>query len=172
MNILIAYSSKTGNTKTIAEAIKETIPNSDILSISEIKNTANNIENYDLIFLGGWIDKGTFNTETLEFVKDIKNKKIAYFFTLGAYPESDHAKDCVFAIDKLLTENLNKIIDKFFCQGAIDPKLIEFMKKLPQDHIMAPNEERIKRWNDAKTHPDNNDIENAKIFSMSVINKI
>lgn len=170
MNILIAYSSTTGNTKKVAEAVKSGIPQADLLPIKEVK--AESLEKYDLIITGGWIDKGTFNAEVVNFVKNIKNRKTAYFFTLGAYPDSDHAKHCTEAIDKLFKENSNEILGKFWCQGAIDPKLIEFMSKLPADHIMAPNPERRQRWIDAASHPDNNDLENAKAFGESIINTI
>lgn len=168
MNILVTYSSKTGNTKKVAESIKEGLGVADLIPVSEVSN----LDNYDIIFLGGWIDKGTFNAEVLKFVEKLNNKKIAYFFTLGAYPDSNHAKDCVNAINTLLEKNSNTIIGRYFCQGAIDPKLIEFMSKLPADHVMAPDEARIKRWKDASTHPDNNDLENAKIFAKSIINTI
>ena len=166
MNILITYSSKTGNTKKVAEAVKAGIPTAELIPVSEVQNT----ENYDLIIIGGWIDRANFDAAALKFVQSVKNKNVAYFFTLGAYPDSDHAKDCVKNIEKSLIENSNKILGKFFCQGAVDPKLISFIEKLPADHIMAVNEERRKRWKDASTHPDNNDLENAKAFGQSLIN--
>lgn len=165
MNILIAYSSTTGNTKKVAEAVKSGIPQADFFPIKDVKD----VNEYDLIVVGGWIDKGTFNAEALNFVKSIKNKKTAYFFTLGAYPDSDHAKHCTENLDKLFEENSNEIVGRFLCQGAIDPKLIEFMSKLPADHIMAPNPERKQRWIDAASHPDDNDLKNAKAFAESII---
>lgn len=35
---------------------------------------------------------------------------------------------------------------------------------------MSPNEERRKRWEDAASHPNADDLENAKIFAKTVIN--
>lgn len=169
MKILITYSSKTGNTKKVAEAIKSQIPQADIFSVSEIQNMEK-IEKYDLIFIGGWIDKGTFDAGAFKTAELIRNKKTAYFFTLGAYPDSDHARDCVKNIDTLLEKNSNEIMGRFFCQGAIDPQLIKYLSSLPQGHIMSPNAERIKRWKDAASHPNTDDLENAKIFAKTVIN--
>lgn len=168
MKILITYSSKTGNTKKVAEAIKSQLPQADIFPVSEMQSMEK-IGNYDLIFIGGWIDRGTFNAEAIKTIEFIKNKKTAYFFTLGAYPDSKHAEDCVNNIDALLEKNLNEIVGRYFCQGAIDPKLIEYLSKLPQGHIMSPNEERKKRWEDAASHPDINDLENAKKFAEDII---
>ncbi|MGL4652310.1 flavodoxin family protein [Cetobacterium sp.] len=167
MKILITYSSKTGNTEKVAKAIHESIPEASLLPISEIVNL-----DYDLIFVGGWIDKATFDQTALTLAKQIFDKNVAYFFTLGAYPNSDHAKDCVNNIETLLKDNNNNVLDGYFCQGAIDPKLIAWFSTLPSDHKMAPSEERIKRWEDAKSHPDQSDLSKAKEFALSIMNSI
>ncbi|MGL4988632.1 MAG: flavodoxin family protein [Cetobacterium sp.] len=166
MKTLITYSSKTGNTKKIAEAIHEGIPNATILPISDLINL-----DYDLIFIGGWIDRAIFDEVTLTLAKQIFNKKIVYFFTLGASPDSDHAKSCIKNIETILEENNNTILNKFYCQGAIDPKLISLFSSFDSNHKMAPTEERKKRWNDAKSHPDKNDLKNAKDFAISILNQ-
>ncbi|WP_297406272.1 flavodoxin family protein [uncultured Cetobacterium sp.] len=157
MKTLITYSSKTGNTKKVAEAIFNSLSNCELKDIDEVTT----LDNYDFLIIGGWIDKSTFDTKTLNFIKSIKNKKIGYFFTLGAYADSDHAKDCVNNIDTLFIENENTILKNFFCQGAIDPKLIAWMSTLPEDHKMHPDADRKKRWNDAASHPDENDLSQA-----------
>lgn len=163
MKTIVVYSSKTGNTEKVAKAIQKGIANSECVNISEVKDLS-----ADLLVIGGWIDKGTFNAETLEFIKNIKNRKVAFFFTLGAKVESDHGKDCAEKITALLKENSNEVVGSFYCQGAIDPKLIEFMSKLPADHIMAPNPERVQNWKDASTHPDEKDLEAATNFGKTL----
>lgn len=167
MKILITYSSKTGNTEKVAKAIHKSIPTAEILAISELQNL-----DYDLIFVGGWIDRSTYDQMALTLVKQIFDKKVAYFFTLGAYPDSDHAKDCIKNIEQLLTDNNNEVMGGYFCQGAIDPKLIEWLSTLPSDHRMSPNEQRKQRWEDAKTHPDTSDLEKASSFATTILNKI
>ncbi|MEG0070214.1 MAG: flavodoxin family protein, partial [Cetobacterium sp.] len=97
MKSIILYSSNTGNTKKIAEVIHTTIPNSVLVNIKD--NNEVNLEDYDFIVVGGWIDRATLDTTSLTLVKNIKNKKIGYFFTLGASPDSEHAKNCVDNID-------------------------------------------------------------------------
>lgn len=167
MKILITYSSKTGNTKKVAESIFSAIPTADLKNVDELENL-----DYDFIIIGGWIDKGIFDPKGLKIAKEIFNKKVAFFFTLGAYPDSQHAKDCVTNITKLLEENNNEVIGHFFCQGAIDPKLIAWMSSLPSNHVMAPSEERKKRWADASTHPDKLDLENAYKTFKNILKKI
>lgn len=166
MKTVIVYSSKTGNTKKVAEAIHEAIEG------SEIKSSKENLEKeYDLYILGGWIDRGTFDSGMLKFAENIKNKKTAYFFTLGAEPDSAHGEDCRRNIEKLLLENGNQVLEGFSCQGAIDPKLIDWMLKLPTDHHMAPNEARKNRWKAAASHPDQEDLEKAKKIFKNIAKK-
>lgn len=168
MKTLIAYSTKTGNTKCVAEAINEVIDNSQLRNINNVENL-----DYDLIIVGAWIDKGTANKEAIDFINKLENKKVAFFFTLGAYPDSDHAKDCIKNLENLLNKNNNEIIGHYLCQGAVDPKLIEFMReKFPANHPHGPNPDRIKRWNDASSHPNLEDLESAKLKFKSILEGI
>lgn len=164
MKTLIAYSSKTGNTKKVAESILKCFPKGEIKDITDVENL-----NYDLIIVGTWIDKGTADAKALEFIETIKNKKIAYFFTLGAFPNSEHANDCIKNINKLFLDNKNTILGNFHCQGAIDPKLISWMSELPAEHPHSPNKERIERWEEAAKHPNENDFENAYNYFKKLI---
>ena len=167
MKTLITYSTLTGNTKKVAESIHKAIAGSELLDISEVKNL-----DYDMIIVGTWIDKGTADAKALKFIQSLKDKTTAFFFTLGAYPDSDHAKTCAENITKLFTENGNTVEGYFLCQGAIDPKLIEMMRtKFPADHPHGPNPERIKRWSDASTHPDEKDLADAYNYFKNLMEK-
>ncbi len=167
MKILIGYSTKTGNTQKIAEAISLSLPEAELLNIQNIKNL-----DYDLFIIGGWIDKGTFDMDTLSFIEKIKDKKIAYFFTLGAATTSPHAQNCINNIDDIFLKNNNTILKRYFCQGAIDPKLIEKMLTLPAGHVMSPTKERMENWKVASTHPNEKDLECASIVFKNIKNFI
>ncbi|UYO98955.1 flavodoxin family protein [Oceanotoga sp. DSM 15011] len=144
MKSILIYSTLTGNTKKVAESIKEVMPeNTDFISIDEAKNIEN-FDDYDFITIGYWVDRGTADKKTLEVLKNIKNKKIAFFFTLGAYPDSEHAQKCVDRFEELMKNNNNEVLGHFHCQGKIDPRLAEKFKNLPPDHPHAMNEERKK----------------------------
>lgn len=159
MKKLIAYSSKTGSTKKVAEKLKEYDPKADLLEIkSNIK-----FEDYDFIYVLGWIDKGTYNQATLDFISKIKNKPVAFLFTLGAYPNSVHAYDCINKIKEEF-DSSNDIIAHWHCQGPIDPNLVDWMKKLEPDHSHAPDQARILRWEDAKKHPNEEDYHSLLSF--------
>lgn len=168
MKILIAYSTLTGNTKKVCEAASKAFTNVEIKDIREVANL-----DYDLIIVGTWIDKGTADTKAIKFIETIKEKKVAFIFTLGAYPDSQHAMDCIERITKLFTDNENEVVGHYHCQGAIDPKLIEMMKtKFGPEHPHGPNPERIKRWEDASKHPDENDLESAYKYFKELVKKL
>ncbi|MDL2281155.1 flavodoxin family protein [Selenomonadales bacterium OttesenSCG-928-I06] len=158
MKNLIVYSSLTGNTKMVAEAIHSIAPKgTEIFPVEDMPNT----DNYDVVAVGFWVDKGTSDKKATEYLTTIKNKKVALFATAGVSPETDHAKQSLVNAAKNLAEN-NTVIGTFICQGKIDPKLLEAFKNNPenQHHKLTP--ERIARHKQASTHPDENDLKNAK----------
>lgn len=165
MNSLVVFSSKTGNTKTVAKAIFEALP--DPKNIFKVEENPS-IEPYDLIVLGYWVDKGTADTKARRFFEKIKDKKIAIFGTLGAYPDSEHADNCRANVRELLKENT--ILGDFICQGKVDPKLIEMMATMMKDdphHSMTP--ERQARLKEAEKHPNEQDFNEAKIFIEQMV---
>ncbi|MCK5132590.1 MAG: flavodoxin domain-containing protein [Candidatus Sabulitectum sp.] len=165
MKIAVIYSSKTGNTKKVASAILEGVgAQAQLFSVDDEIS----LDEYDLIFMGFWVDKGSPDKKASEFMSKISWKKVAYFVTLGAYPDSQHAKDSLEKGIALLGEHC-EIVDSFICQGAIDPKLMEWMMTLPEDHPHSPDEKRIKRWEDACNRPDSTDLLHAKEFGNNVI---
>ena len=86
---VVIYSSKTGNTKKVATAIAEALEKE--CELSDVAQNPNP-EDYDLIFMGFWVDKGMPNKESLDYMNNIKNKKVALFATLGDYANTEHAQ--------------------------------------------------------------------------------
>lgn len=162
MKNLVTYSSWTGNTKKIAHAIHEEIKG-DILPMEEVKSW----QDYDFLALGFFVDKGFANDEAKEFMEKIKDKKVGIFATLGAEPTSQHAIDTMKEVKEFLEENGNTVTHEFICQGAVDPKLIQKMRDMAArqgDKAIHPiTPEREKRWQEAALHPNQNDLENAKL---------
>jgi flavodoxin len=154
---LTAYSSKTGNTQKVAEAIHRVMPEGSVLADLP---SAPSPENFDFIALGFWVDKGTADARTLDYIKKISGKKIGLFMTLGAYPDSEHAKKCMAAV-KALLEPRNTVIREFICQGKIDPALAKMFEKFPAGHPHAMTPERRERHAEAAKHPDQDDLERA-----------
>jgi flavodoxin family protein len=165
MSSLVVFSTSTGNTRKIADAIFSALKDKDkkIVNVNEI-NTVD-INEFKRIIIGGWIDKGEIDEKNKEFLTKLKNRKLGLFVTMGGNPETDRAKNCFQEIKKSLEKNGNIVEKTFVCQGAIDPNLINKFREMTKQGIAGPfaaTPEREARWAEAVKHPDEKDIENAK----------
>lgn len=167
---LVVYSSLTGNTKKVAEAVQSVIPNCDIFPI---ENLPANIDDYYFVSVGYWVDRGLPDAKSKKFIKSLKNMNVALFGTLGAYPDSPHALGCIRDSEAMLKKegSNNNVLGSFLCLGKIDPKLIDYMGKFMGDtHPLTP--ERKARLLEAQTHPDNKDLENVKAVFKSFAERL
>ena len=155
MKILVTYSSLSGNTKLLAEAIYAalTSENKTILPIKE----ASNAENYDVILVGYWVDKGAPSQEAAEFLRKLCDKKIGIFATLGYWPDSDHAYEALKKGEDLVKDS-NEVICRYICQGKLSDQIIEAFKSMPKDHFHALTDEKLRRYEIAARHPSKADI--------------
>ena len=152
MKIVVVYSSRTGNTEKVARAIHAILPQpADIFCVQDAPDPSG----YDFVAMGFWVDKGAPDAEAREYMRSIHGKAIGLFGTLGAWPNSDHAKDCLCKAEELVKDN--EILGSFLCQGRIDPRIIEVMQKMAfEAHPMTP--ERLARIQEAEKHPDDADL--------------
>lgn len=166
-NILVAYSSKTGNTKKLAEGILDgikkmeggVVDTADIVDIKDIKDISE-IDKYDTVIAGYWVDKGGANEEAAVFLKKITGKKVGIFATLACWPDSEHGYNCVTAGENLVKEN-NHVIGKFVCQGKLDEKIEAMFDKLPEGNPHRTTPEKKKRYKISRNHPSAADIASA-----------
>ncbi len=169
MSTLIAYSSLSGNTKSVCERIYGVLTgNKKIISVQEAKDT--NINLYENIILGFWCDKGTMDKNSLDFLATLKNKNLYFLGTLGARPDSDHGHD-VFKDAKELCEKENNYKGGLLIWGRLSQDIKDRIMKLPADHPHGPNPERLERWKQAEPHPDENDFKEAETFFSNLLNK-
>ena len=91
MKALVVYSSRTGNTRKIAEAIAAVRPGCEIHPVE----SAPAPEGYDLVAVGYWVDKGMPDAQAKAYLETVRDANVALFGTLGAWPDSDHARDCI-----------------------------------------------------------------------------
>lgn len=166
MKTLLIYSSKTGNTRKVAEAIGEA------LQVKPVPVEENpNPEAYDLIVAGYWVDRGTADGKMKAYLSKLSGKKVALFATLGAEPDSEHAAKCLDNGAALLGEG-SEVVGKFICQGKVSDEMVELMKKMfPAGHHHAMTPERLTRIKKAASHPDAADLAAAKEYFGNLRNK-
>ena len=107
-----------------------------------VKEVPADIDRYDCVFLGFWVDRGTADKDSQDMLKQLTNKHVAIFATLGADPKSEHAAKSLDNGAAFLPESVH-VAGTFICQGAVDPKLIEMMyKQFPAGHPHGKSPER------------------------------
>ena len=162
MKILLAYSTLTGNTKKVAEAMAAALgERAEIKTVADAGDAAG----YDEIILGFWVDKSTADKAAAELLARLHGKKVALFCTMGAYPRPPYRDLCLDNAAKLMPADNKLLAERFACQGAIDPKLIEMFKKLPPEHPHHITPESLARYAEAAKHPDAEDLAQAAEFA-------
>lgn len=161
MKILVAYYSNSGNTRKIAEAIFDSINcDKDLLDIKNI----NNIESYDLVFLGSPVLEFGVPKKICGFLEknEAKIKKMAYFITHAMPTESKELLNILEQF-KLLIDN-KKMAGLFHCIGELDEKVSANMEKSDNPFLQNFGKMRFGTIG----HPNKQDISNAIQFAKSI----
>lgn len=147
MKALVVYSSKTGNTKKMAEALYGVLQcEKDLISLADNPNPAT----YDFVAVGFWLQGGQPDPATQEFLPKIGEKEVFLFATHGASKNSDHVKNAMTKAKELAAPA--RICATFSCAGQVDAKVMEAAaKKDPQPPWLADASA-------AQGHPDEEDI--------------
>ena len=113
MSTIILYSSLTGNTKSVAEAMASVMPEGT--PCVPVKEAPANLADYDTVFVGFWVDRGTANKEAAKLIETLNNKHVVFFATLGMYADSDHARESIEKASTLLPNK--RIFGGWFCMS-------------------------------------------------------
>ena len=155
----IIFSSVTGNTKLLADALRETLPKDtcDYFGASENAPTDS-----QLLYVGFWTDKGNADNATLALLQKLRNKKLFLFGTAG-FGESEAYFQKVLDRVKESIDESNSIIGTYMCQGKMPMAVRERYEKMKQQPNPAPNlDGLIRNFDRALTHPDDHDLEELK----------
>lgn len=166
MKTLVIYSSLTGNTKKLAQAIANEMEDTEIISVDEFRVSM--MDNFDFFMIGYWVDKGVCDDKSKEVLKHMLDKKVALFGTLGA-KENTKYYDMVKAKVEEQAQGVH-VIGHFLCQGSVGEKTMEryreMLKKTPDDiHLKA----QLEAYEEGIHHPNELDIANAIRFAKSLL---
>jgi flavodoxin len=164
MKVLVAYMSKTGNTKKVAEAIfEEIIGEKEIRRIDEVGS----IEGYDVAFLGFPIHmEGPDKKATRLLEKHcIDGRRVVLFITHAA-PEDSLELPAMLDKFRQAARGAN-IVDMFDCQGQLDKTTKRIMSVLPSAKLRTWAKE-----DNSTGQPDKTRLDRARAFSRSVMEKL
>jgi flavodoxin len=151
MKSLIIYSSQSGNTKKLAQAVYESLAGpKDIFPVSEAPDP----EDYDFVALGFWLQAGRPDPQSTEYLGKIGKKPLFLFATHGAAAGSDHALDAMNYAKSLAPEA--EILGTYSCQGEVNPNILEKAKNKPKPPVWIDDAP------EAVGHPDDTDIGELK----------
>lgn len=169
---LIVYSSVTGNTKQIAEAMYSSFAENeaDIISVKEADTIS--LDDYDYIAVGYWLTRGGPDKSVQDFLAKITHKTVVLFQTHGAEPGSEHAVTAFARAAYKLGDECT-ILGTFSSQGKINPTLLARRhNNTDKNDPHAATERNKKRWEQAANHPDEQDLQRAKDFIAAMKHKL
>lgn len=139
-----------------------------VISTEALSEVPSKLSKYDCIMVGYWLRRGSPDQRASALLSKISGKKVALFQTHGAYEGSEHAVTA-FARAGMLLGPDNAILGTFSCQAAVSPALIKrrLEGKVP-GHKGEDLEACKKRWADAASHPDENDLERMRQFARKM----
>ena len=159
----ILFSSLTGNTKKLADAIHETLPEEGCEYFGAIKTP---VPSSELLYIGFWTDKGNADNETLTLLSTLKNRRIFLFGTAG-FGGSDAYFQKILGQVKQSIDSSNAVIGEYMCQGKMPQSVRERYIKMKEDPEHPANlDALIENFDCALSHPDMDDLERLKMIIM------
>ncbi len=148
MKNLVVYSSKTGNTKKLAEALYDYIPgDKEIYPVNEAPDPSG----YTFIAAGFRIENGEPDPAIQEYLKKIIDDCQLFLFTTHASKRgSEMVKNALSAARKL--PHNARVVGEFECLGEVSEDALAEAKK------QQPVPEWVKDAEAAKGHPNDEDI--------------
>ncbi len=164
MKVIIVYTSLSGNTRKIAEAMFR-----EIQEEKEIKefNQVDNLEGYDLVFFGFPMHGFGAPEEAKSFLeKHCQGKKVVLFVTHGAPEHSGELQPWLNKCKEAATGA--NVVDMFNCQGELAQYVI--------DELLKNEDPRIRSYGEhgpsTRGQPDATRIERARVFAREIIKRI
>ena len=150
MKVQIVYSSLSGRTKKVAEAIYAGIE-AEEKSLIDLKDGEPVLDG-DVILFGYWVDKGGPNAQMKALLPKVEGKAVGVFCTLGYYADSEHARQSLLAGIGLLKEK-NTVIGGYVCNGALSEAVIARFRQAGMSGPHSASPENEIRWKVMQGHP-------------------
>ncbi len=175
MKVAIVYESKTGNTKYIADAIRESCKDEEIILFQSVEEAlGNNDQNQDIdiYFLGSWTDKGSCGNLMVEYCNSLESENVAIFGTAGFGGSIEYYETLAHKFSEALS-NTNKVLGSFYCIGQLPistkNRYLSLLEKDPADKRLISS---LENYHLSQGHPNSEDLLNAKLFAKRILEKL
>lgn len=152
MKYAIVYSSRTGNTRQLADALHNALPAGDCLYLGI---PAPEALAADRVYVGFWTDKGTCDETVAAFLQSIPAGKEVYLFGTAGFGGSPAY------FDKILTAaaaNLPAgvtLAGRYMCQGKMPEAIRRRFESMPES---SRRQAMLDNFDMALSHPDADDL--------------
>lgn len=131
----IIFSSRTGNTRKLADTIRGALPDARCAYFGEAKSADPDAE---MIYVGFWTDKGTADQACLEQLGRLRNKKIFLFGTAG-FGGSEAYYQKILANVRTAIDASNTVVGEYMCQGRMPQAVRDHYVKMKEMPDAKPN---------------------------------
>ena len=155
MSYAIVYSSRTGNTALLAQAIREALPQEACCYFGGPDAQALSAET---IYVGFWTDKGTCDEQIARFLQSLTNQRVFLFGTAGFGGAAAYFEQILGRVKENLGTEV-QMIGTYMCQGKMPQSVrdrYQAMEDSPRRTAMLQNFDR------AISHPDEQDLAGIK----------
>ncbi|MFC2158967.1 flavodoxin family protein [Acidobacteriota bacterium] len=159
MSILVAYFSRSGNTKKVAESIFGALPGEKSLSPIE---KIGDLKDFRIIFIGFPVHSHTVPFPVEEFLKKIpRGTKIALFSTHGSFTGSRLSREAIEYAATTVSQA--ELLGSFSCRGEVSDQAIELLSRSSEHKGWA------EMSTSARSHPDEHDLKEAQDFAKWIL---
>ena len=159
MSYAIVFSSKTGNTRLLADTLRASLPQNECTYFGAPASEALEAET---LYIGFWTDKGKADADTLDFLKQLRGKRVFLFGTAGFGGSAPYFEKILAATRKAL-DGSNTVIGSFMCQGKMPQSVRErYVKMKEQPEHPANVDALIENFDRALSHPDADDLKKLR----------
>ena len=155
MKYAIVYSTRTGNTKMLAETIRDTLPAGDCVYFGAPNEKALQA---DRIYVGFWTDKGSCDEDTARFLSTVTQQEVYLFGTAGFGSQQAYFDQVAARAAEHLPQGV-KLAGSFMCQGKMPLAVRQRYLNMQSSGMQVPNLNLlIENFDKALTHPDAQDL--------------
>ena len=170
----IVFSSRTGNTAELAEAVRKTLPEGTCEYFGSVNGddggdgrgyagagcgrTSSAIPASETLFVGFWTNQGVADQATQKLLGQLRNRKIFLFGTAG-FGGSEAYFQAILDKTKAFIDDSNTVIGTYMCQGKMPLSVRERYMKMKEQPDHMPNiDAMIENFDKALSHPDAADL--------------
>lgn len=162
----IVFSSRTGNTAELAEAVREALPEGTCEYFGSVNGddgggcdrTGSAIPASETLFVGFWTNQGVADQAAQKLLGQLRNRKIFLFGTAG-FGGSEAYFQAILGKTKAFIDDSNTVIGTYMCQGKMPLSVRERYVKMKEQPDHMPNiDAMIENFDKALAHPDADDL--------------